>query len=119
MIPFIRERLKIAFSRQKSYADPRRKDVEFTVGDYVYLKVSLMKEVMRFEKKGELSPCYIRPFEITNRVRAVAYRLELLPNLSYVHPMFHISMLSKYIPNPSHVLQPDTVELNENLTIEE
>ncbi|XP_021692185.2 uncharacterized protein LOC110673373 [Hevea brasiliensis] len=84
MIPLIREWLKIAFNRQKSYVDPRRKDVEFAVGEYVFLTVSPMKGVMRFGKK-----------------------------------VFHISMLRKYVPNPSHVLQPDVVELNENLTFEE
>ncbi|XP_057994969.1 uncharacterized protein LOC131175273 [Hevea brasiliensis] len=119
MVSLIRERLKTAFSKQKSYPDPRRKDVEFVVGDYIFLKVSPMKGVMRFEKKGKLAPQYIGPFEITDRVRAVAYRLELSPSLSYVHLMFHISMLRKYIPDLSHVLQPDTVDLNENLTFEE
>ncbi len=78
-----------------------------------------MKGVMRFGKKGKLASHYIGPFEITDRVGAVAYWLELPPNLSHVHPMFHISMLRKYVSDPSHVLQPDIVELNENLIFEE
>ncbi|XP_057997932.1 uncharacterized protein LOC131176929 [Hevea brasiliensis] len=90
--------------RQKSYVEPRRKDIEFVVGDYVFLKVSLLKGVMSFEKKDKGAPRYIGPFKVTNRVEAVAYRLELLPNLSHVHPVFHVSMLRKYIPNPSYVL---------------
>ncbi|XP_058002245.1 uncharacterized protein LOC131179418 [Hevea brasiliensis] len=73
IVPRIRERLKTAFSRQKSYADPRRRDVDFAVGDYVFLKVSPMKGVMRFGKKGKLAPRYIGPFEIIDRVGAVAY----------------------------------------------
>ncbi len=77
-----------SFSRQKSYADPRRRDVEFAIGDYVFLKVSPMKGVIRFGKKGKLAPQYIGLFEITDRVRAVAYRLESPPNLSHVHPVF-------------------------------
>ncbi|XP_057993027.1 uncharacterized protein LOC131174017 [Hevea brasiliensis] len=90
------------------------------VGDYVFLKVFLMKEVMRFRKKGKLTPRYIWPFEITDRVRAVAYRLELPPSFSHVHPpVFYISMLKKYIPDPSYVLRPHTMELNEDLTFEE
>ncbi|KAJ9163406.1 hypothetical protein P3X46_023076 [Hevea brasiliensis] len=93
--------------------------MEFAKGDYVFLKVSPMKGVMRFGKKGKLAPRYIGPFEVTDRVGAVAYRLELPPNLSHVHPVFHISMLRKYIPDPSHVLQPDVIELKENLTFEE
>ncbi|KAJ9189065.1 hypothetical protein P3X46_000398 [Hevea brasiliensis] len=93
--------------------------MEFAVGDYVFLKVSPMKGVMRFGKKCKLAPRYIGPFEVTDRVGAVAYQLELPPNLSHVHPVFHISMLRKYIPDPSHVLQPDVIELKENLTFEE
>ena len=63
-VSIIQQRLKTAFSRQKSYADPKRKDVSFSIGDLVFLKVSLMKGVMRFGKKGKLAPRYIGPFEI-------------------------------------------------------
>ncbi|XP_058004079.1 uncharacterized protein LOC131180719 [Hevea brasiliensis] len=101
------------------HADQRQKDVEFAMGDYVFLKVSPMKGVMRVGKKGKLAPCYIEPFQITDRVGAVAYQLKLPPNLSHVHPLFHISMLWKYVLDPSHVLQPNTVKLNENLIFEE
>ena len=103
-VALIKRRLETAASRQKSYADPKRKDVEFQVGDYVFLNVSLMKGVMRFDKKGKLASRYIGPFEILERIGMVAYRLALPPNLSQVHPMFHISMLMKYISNPSHIL---------------
>ncbi len=113
------EHSKTAFSRQKGYANPRWKNEEFAVGDYVFLKVFPIKEVMRFGKKDKLAPRYIRLFETIDRVGAVAYWLELLPNLSHVHPVFHISMLRKYFLDSSHVLQPDLVELNENLTFEE
>ncbi|XP_057984587.1 uncharacterized protein LOC131169384 [Hevea brasiliensis] len=74
---------------------------------------------MRFGKKEMLEPRYIGPFEITDREGAVAYQLELPPNLSYVHPVFHISILREYASDSSHVLQPDIVELNENLTFVE
>ena len=80
-VPIIQQRLKTAFSRQKSYADPKRKDVSFSVGDLVFLKVSPMKGVMRFGKKGKLAPRYIGPFEIRLRVGEVAYRLVLSPEL--------------------------------------
>ena len=86
-------RLKTSFSRQKSYADPKRKDVSFSVVDLVFLKVSPMKGVLRFGKNGKLVPRYIGPFEIRSRVRGVAYRLVLLPELSRIHPVFHVSML--------------------------
>ena len=118
-VPLIRDRLKMAFSRQKSYADPKRKDVQFSVGDHVFLKVSPMKGVMRFGKKGKLSPRYVGPFEILDRVGNVSYRLALPPSFSHVHPVFHISMLRKYVPNISHILQPQTIKLDQGATYQE
>ena len=118
-VPIIQQRLRTAFSRQKSYADPRRKDVSFSAGDMVFLKVSPMKGVIRFGKKCKLAPRYIGPFEIRSRVGEVAYRLILPHELSRIHPAFHISMLRKYISDPSHVLQPQMVELNEDLSYKE
>ena len=113
-VPIIQQRLKTAFSRQKSYTDPKRKDVSFSTGDLVFLKVSPMKGVMRFGKKGKLAPRYIGPFEIKSRVGEVAYRLVLPPELSRIHPVFHVSMLRKYIPDPSHVIHPQAVEICED-----
>ena len=74
---------------------------------------------MRFGKKGKLAPRYIEPFEIRSRVGEVSYRLVLPPELSWIHPVFHVLMLRMYIPDPSHVLQPQTVEINEDLTYKE
>ena len=85
----------------------------------MFLKVSPIKGVTRFDKKGKLALRYIGPFEIRSRVDEVAYRLVLPPELSRIHLVFHVSMLKKYIPDPSHVLQPQTVEISENLTYEE
>ena len=93
--------------------------MSFSAGDMVFLKVSPMKGVMRFGKKSKLAPRYIGPFEIRSRVGEVAYRLILPHELSRIHLVFHVSMLRKYIPNPSHVLQPQMVELNEDLSYEE
>ena len=87
-VALIKRRLETAASRQKSYADPKRRDVKFQVGDYVFLKVSAMKGVMRFDKKGKLAPRYIGPFEILERVGMVVYWLALPPNISQVHPVF-------------------------------
>ena len=103
----------------KESADPKRKDVSFFVGDLMFLKVSPIKGVMRFGKKGKLAPRYIGPFEILSRVGEVAYKLVLPPELSRIHPVFHMSILRKYISDPSHVLQPQTVELSEDLMYEE
>ena len=99
--------------------DNRRRELEFSVGDRVFLRVSPMKGVMRFGKKGKLSPRYIGPFEILERIGAVAYRLALSPDLSLIHPVFHVSMLRKYMYDPSHVLEPQTVQLDENLCYQE
>ena len=114
----IRKKLKTEASKQKSYANPKRKDVKFQVKNYVILKVSPMKGVMRFGKKKKLAPSYIGPFEILERVGMISYRLAMPPNLSQVHPMFHVSMLMKYISDPLDVLQPHGVEVNEDLTHE-
>ena len=104
-IPIIQQRLKTTFSQQKSYVEPKTKNVSFSVGDIVFFKVSPMKRVMRFGKKGNLAPRYIGPFEIHSRVGNVAYRLLLSPELSRIHLVFHIFML-RNISDPSHVLQP-------------
>ena len=118
-VPIFQQRLKTAFSKQKSYADSKRKDVSFSPEDLVFLKMSPMKGVMRFGKKCKLAPRYIGTFEIKSRVGEVAYRLVLPSELSRIHPVLHVSMLRKYIPDPSHVLQPQTVEISEDLTYEE
>ena len=74
---------------------------------------------MRFEKRGKLSPRYIGPYEIVSKVGPVAYKSKLPPELSRIHDTFHVSMLRKYIPDPSHVLREQPVQLKENLTYEE
>ena len=89
------EWLIMKHNRQKSYTDVRRRPLEFEVNDWVYLKVSPMKGVMRFGKKVKLSPRYIGPYRITKRVSNVAYELELPQELAAVHLVFHISMLKK------------------------
>ncbi|XP_047260738.1 uncharacterized protein LOC124893986 [Capsicum annuum] len=93
--------------------------LEKVAGEKVFLKVSPMKGVIRFGRKGKLSPRYIGPYEILDRIGLVAYRLALPPRLSAVHPVFHVSMLSRYVHDDSHKIQPEDVELDENLTYEE
>ncbi|KAL5550096.1 hypothetical protein UlMin_000272 [Ulmus minor] len=115
----IQKRMRAAQSRQKSYADKRRRPLEFNEGDHVFLKIAPMKGVMRFGRKGKLSPRFIGPFEILKRVGNVAYQLALPPSLSAVHNIFHVSMLKKYVSDPSHVLQEAPVEIDEKLSYEE
>ncbi|XP_024980837.1 uncharacterized protein LOC112517683 [Cynara cardunculus var. scolymus] len=96
--------MKEAQSRQKSYVDKHRNHLEFQTGDHVFLKVSPLRGIRRFGIKGKLSPRYIRPFEILERVGKVAYRLALPPQLSHIHNIFHISLLRGYHYHPLHVI---------------
>ncbi|XP_020426542.1 uncharacterized protein LOC109950819 [Prunus persica] len=115
-VKLIRERLKTAQDRQKSYADNKRRDLQFEVGDWVFLKLLPWKGIVRFGRRGKLSPRYIGPYENVECVGPVAYRLALPPDLSRLHDVFHVSMLRKYIPDPSHVLEEQPIELQEDLT---
>ena len=118
-VKVVRDNLKVARDRQKSYADNRPRDLQFEIGDQVFLKISPWKCVLRFGKRGKFSPRYIGPYEIVSKVGPVAYILKLPPELSKIHDTFHVSMLRKYIPDPSHVLREQRMELKENLTYEE
>ena len=100
----IRQRLLKAQSLQKSYADVRRLPLEFEVGDHVFLKVILKRELVRFGKRRKLSPRFIGPFEILERVGTVVYQLALPPSMSGVHELFHISMLQRYTPDSADVV---------------
>lgn len=110
--------MKISQDRQKSYADKRRKDLHFEICDKVFLKISQMKAVVRFGKRGKLRPRFIGPFEILEKIGDVAYRLALPPNFAAIHNVFHVSMLRKYVHDPSHVVSHATMEVNKNLTYE-
>ncbi|GJT25743.1 putative reverse transcriptase domain-containing protein [Tanacetum coccineum] len=111
----IKERLKTARSRQKSYADKRRKPLEFKVGDRVLLKVSPWKGVVRFGKKGKLAPRYVGPFEIVECVGPVAYRLKLPQELSCIHDTFHVSNLKKCLAESDVQVPLEEIEIDENL----
>ncbi|KAL4037671.1 hypothetical protein IC575_001271 [Cucumis melo] len=115
----IRARMLTAKSRQKSYADVRCKDLEFDVGDMVFLKVAPMKGVLRFKKKGKLSPRLVGPFEILEQIGPLAYHLALPPSFSAVHDVFHVSMLRKYVADPTHVVDFEPLQINKNLSYEE
>ena len=92
--------------------------MELEIGDKVFLWVAPMKGVMRFGKKGKLSPRFVGPFEVLERVGKVAYRIALPPALSGIHNVFHESMLRKYIPDPSHVLSYEPFQIRDDLSYE-
>ncbi|GKA97394.1 putative reverse transcriptase domain-containing protein [Tanacetum coccineum] len=115
----IKDRLKAARDRQKSYADKRRKPLEFSVGDYVLLKVSPWKGVVRFRKKGKLAPNFVGSFEIIEKVGPMAYRLDLPEELNGVHDTFHVSNLKKCLADPTLKVPLDEIRVDAKLNFVE
>jgi hypothetical protein len=115
----VRENLKLAQSRQKSYADNRRRELRFQVGNFMYLKVSPMRRLRRFKIRGKLAPRYIGPFKILEQRGEVAYQLELQPQLSDVHDVFHISQLRKCLRVPEEQMPLEELTVGEDLTYQE
>ncbi|GJR40388.1 hypothetical protein Tco_1216072 [Tanacetum coccineum] len=111
----IRERLKTARSRQKCYADRRRKPLEFQVGDRVLLRVSPWKGVVRFGKRGKLAPRFVGPFEIVERIGPVAYRLRLPQELSCIHDVFHVSNLKKCLAESDIQIPLEEIRVNDKV----
>ncbi|GJZ07666.1 hypothetical protein Tco_0541459, partial [Tanacetum coccineum] len=111
----IKQRIQAARDRQKSYADVRRKPLEFQVGDRVMLKVSPWKGVVHFGKRGKLNPRYIRPFKVLAKVGTVAYRLKLPQQLSRVHITFHVSNLKKCLSDEPLAVLLDEIHIDDKL----
>ncbi|GJT14629.1 putative reverse transcriptase domain-containing protein [Tanacetum coccineum] len=111
----IKQRIQAARDRQKSYADVRRKPLEFQVGDRVMLKVSPWKGVVHFGKRGKLNPRYIGPFKVLAKVGTVAYRLELPQQLSRVHSTFHVSNLNKCLSDEPLAIPLDEIHIDDKL----
>ena len=114
-IRYIHDNLKAAKSRQETYANKRRRPLEFEVGDHVYLRVSPMKGLRRFGVKGKLAPRYIGPVPILEKCGAVAYKLELPPSLTGAHDIFHVSQLKKCLKAPVDVMLPKVAPLKVDL----
>jgi len=114
-VKMIQENVKASQSRQKSYHDKRRKDVEFQVGDHVFFRVNYVAGVGRALKCRKLTPRFVGPFEIVEKVGVLAYRIALPPSLSKLHDVFHVSQLWKYVYDVSHVIQVDDLEVMVNL----
>jgi hypothetical protein len=119
-VSVIRENLRAAQMRQKSYHDKAKAPREFEVGNYVYLKVSLTKGVQRFGVKGKLAPCYIGPYEVTNKFGTVAYRIRLPDRLSAVHDVFHVSQLKKCEQiSEAQIIEETNAEIEPDLSLAE
>jgi hypothetical protein len=115
----VQENLKAVKLRQETYANKRRRPLEFEVGNHVYLRVSPMKGVKRFRVKGKLAPRYIGPFPILEKCGTVAYKLDLPPSLTGVHDIFHVSQLKKWLKAPVDVVLPEVTPLEADLSYPE
>ena len=100
----IRDRFKTSYSQQKSYADHRRRDLEFKAGDWVHLIISPMKGVIRFGEKGKLSSRYVGPYKVLQQSRRIAYEFKLPSELASFHPVFHVCILKKCIGDLVYIL---------------
>nr|AAX96518.1 retrotransposon protein, putative, Ty3-gypsy sub-class [Oryza sativa Japonica Group]ABA92865.1 retrotransposon protein, putative, Ty3-gypsy subclass [Oryza sativa Japonica Group] len=112
----IRERLRIAQSRQKSYTDNRRRELTFEVGDYVYLRVTPLRGVHRFQIKGKLAPRFVGPYKILEQRGEVAYQLELPSNMAGIHDVFHVSQLKKCLRVLGEQANSEHIDIQEDLT---
>ena len=115
-IKMIQEKMKASQSRQKSYYDKRRKPLEFQEGDHVFLRVTPTTGVGRALKARKLTPKFIGPYQILKKIGPVAYQIALPPSLSNLHNVFHVSQLRKYIPDPTHVIESDEVQIRDDLS---
>ncbi|KAA3487483.1 DNA/RNA polymerase superfamily protein [Gossypium australe] len=118
-VKLIQTQLKKASDKQKSYTDLMRKDIEFAMGDRVFLKVSPWKKGLRFGWKGKLSPRFIGPYRVLKRVGPVAYQLELPLELRQIHDVFHVSMLRRYHSDPSYRVLVEEIEVRPDLSFKE
>ena len=115
-VQVFRQRLKAARDPQKSYVDLKRRDIEYEVGDKVFLKVSPWRKILRFGQKGKLSSRFIGPYEILERIGHVPYRLALPQELAKLHDVFHVSMLRRYRSDESHILPMQEMQVQEDLS---
>ena len=118
-VQVIRKRLKAISDRKKSYADLKRRDIVYEVGDKVFLKVSPWRKILRFGKKEKLSSRFKGPYEVLERIGHVAYRLALPPELAKLHNVFHVSMLRRYCSDESHILPVQDVQVQVDLSYDE
>src|ERR1044072_8817699 len=110
--------MRASQSLHKSYHDKRLKDLDFSEGDNVFMRVTPMTGIGRALKSKKLTPCFIGLFQITKKVGRFAYQIALPPPLENLHDVFHVSQLRKYIIDLSHEIQVDDIQVRDNLTVE-
>ena len=116
---FIRRRLKMAQSQQKSYVDVIRRDLDFGMDDWVYLKILPMKGLMRFGKKSKLDPRYVYPYKILRHTGNVAHKLDLPDDLALVHPILNVSLFKKCVGDPIYIISLESLGIKESLSYEQ
>jgi len=114
----VRDRMLASQSRKKAYVDRRRRPLEFTAGDHVFLRVTQTTGVGRDLRSRKLSPKFLGRYQITRRIGPVAYKIALPPQLANLHLVFHVSQLRKYVFDPAHVLEAEDIQIREDLTVE-
>jgi hypothetical protein len=119
IVHHVQENLKATKSCRETYANKRRRPLEFKVGNHVYLRVLPMRGMKRFGGKGKLAPRYIRPFPILEKCGTVAYKLDLPPFLPGVHNIFHVSQLKKCLKAPVDIVLPEVTSLEGDLSYPE
>jgi len=117
-VRMVRDRMLASQSRQKAYADRRRRPLEFAAGDHVFLRVIQTTGVGTALRSRKLSPKFLGPYQITRRIRPVAYEIALPPQLANLHPLFHVSQLRKYVFDLAHMLEAEDIQIREDLTVE-
>jgi hypothetical protein len=115
----VRENLRVVQSRQKSYTDHGRRELSFEVGDFVYLKVSPMRDLHHFKVRGKLALRFIGPFKILKKRGEVAYQWELPPQLTDVHDLFHVSQMKKCLCVPKEQIPMENLDAKEDLSYQE
>src|SRR3954463_1375571 len=118
-VRIVRDQLKAAQSRQKSYYDPHHRQESYNLNEKAYLRVSPLKGTQRFGIKGKLAPRYIEPFRILAKRGQVSYQLELPPHLCRVHDVFHVSQLRRCFKDPIHEVDHETLDLQDELSYRE
>src|SRR3954467_10656053 len=118
-VRIVRDQLKAAQSRQKSYYDRHHRQESYNLDEKAYLRVTPLKGTQRFVIKGKLAPCYIRPFRILSKRGEVAYQLELPPHLSRVHDVFHVSQLKRCFKDPIREVDHETLDLQDDRSYRE
>jgi len=108
-VRMVRDRMQASQSRQKAYADRRRRPLEFVASDHVFLRVTQTTGVGRALRSKKLSPKFLGPYQIMRRIGLVAYKITLPPQLANLHPVFHASQLRKYVFDPVHVLEAEDI----------